>query len=99
MDEKFNKIEEVIKKTIHSQKLPGLKYKNYIFTLEEKTLYKRPEDKIAEALEKNPVEHFTNDKKTLARLIAAAVKKKCKRTPIGEKNDYKIMALRIRNLN
>lgn len=98
MDERFNNIEEVIKRTIYTQKLPGVKYKNYIFTLEEKIMYKRPEDKIAEALERNPMEQFTNDKKTLARLIAAAVKKKCKRTSNGERNDYKVMALRIRNL-
>lgn len=98
LDDRFNRIEDVIKRTIHHQKLPGVKYKNYIFTLEEKTLYKRPEDKIIEALERNPIENFTHDRKTLARLIADAVKKKCKRVS-GERTDYQNMALKIRELN
>lgn len=95
--DRFQRVEEIIKKTIHHQKLPGVKYKTFIFTLEEKTLYKRPEDKIIDALERNPIEHFAHDRKTLAKLIADAVKKKCRRTP-GEKNDYKNMALKIREL-
>lgn len=98
MSDRFQNVEEVIKKTIHHQKLPGVKYKNFIFTLEEKTLYKRPEDKIIDALERNPIEHYTHDRKTLAKLIADAVRKKCRRTP-GEKNDYRTMALKIRELN
>lgn len=98
MDDRFNKIEDVIKKTIHYQKLPGVKYKHYVFTLEPKTLYKRPEDKIIDALERNPIENFTHDRKTLARLIADTLKKKCRRVS-GEKLDYKSMALRIRELN
>lgn len=100
MDERFGRIEEVIKRTIHHQKLPGVKYKNYVFTLEPKTLYKRPEDKIIDALERNPIENFTHDRKTLARLIADAVKKKCRHSSSsGEKQDYKSMALKIRELN
>jgi hypothetical protein len=96
--DRFQKLEDVIKKTIHLQKLPGVKYKNYIFTLEQKTLYKRPEDKIIDALERNPVEHFAHDRKALARLIADAVKKKCRRNP-GEKNDYHAMMLKIREFH
>ena len=98
MDDRFNKIEEVIKRTIHHRKLPGVKYKHFIFTLEPKKLYKRPEDKIIDALERNPIENFTHDRKTLARLIADAVKKKCRSVSSHEKNDYKNMALRIREL-
>lgn len=98
LDDRFHKIEEVIKRTIHYQKLPGVKYKNYIFTLEEKIMYKRPEDKIIEALERNPIENFAHDRKTLAKLIADAVKKKCKRVS-GEKTDYQNMALKIRELH
>jgi hypothetical protein len=98
MAERYNQIEEVLKKTIHNQKLPGVKYKNYIFTLEEKVLYKRPEDKIAEALERNPVEHFANDRKTLARLIAQAVKKKCKHQPSTRPCDFNNTTLKIRLL-
>lgn len=97
LDDRFNKIEEVIKHTIHHQKLPGVKYKHYVFTLEPKTMYKRPEDKIIDALERNPIENFTHDRKTLARLIADAVKKKCRRHS-GEKHDVKTMMLKIREL-
>ena len=78
LDDRFNKIEDIIKRTIHHRKLPGIKYKHFIFTLEPKKLYKRPEDKIIDALERNPIENFTHDRKTLARLIADAVKKKCR---------------------
>jgi hypothetical protein len=97
MDDRFNKIEEVIKRTIHYQKLPGVKYKNYVFTLEPKAIYKRPEDKIIDALERNPIENFTHDRKTLARLIADTLKKKSRHSS-SEKIDYKSMALRIREL-
>lgn len=99
LDDRFKKIEEVIKRTIHYQKLPGVKYKNYIFTLEERTMYKRPEDKIIDALERNPIENFTHDRKTLAKLIADAVKKKCKRVSGGEKTDYQDLTLKIRELH
>lgn len=98
MDERFVRIEDVIKKTIYHQKLPGVKYKHYVFTLEPKTLYKKPEDKIIDALERNPVENFTHDRKTLARLIADAVKKKSKRVSSHEKHEFKNMALKIREL-
>jgi len=97
MDDRFNNIEEVIKRTIHYQKLPGVKYKNYVFTLEPKAIYKRPEDKIIDALERNPIENFTHDRKTLARLIADTLKKKSRHSSC-EKIDYKSMALRIREL-
>lgn len=98
LDDRFNKIEDIIKQTIHHQKLPGVKYKHYVFTLEPKTLYKRPEDKIIDALERNPIENFTHDRKTLARLIADAVKKKCRSVPSNERHDYKNMCLKIREL-
>lgn len=98
MDDRFSRIEEIIKQTIHSRKLPGVKYKQYLFTLEPKTLYKRPEDKIIDALERNPIENFTHDRKTLARLIADAVKKKCRNVSSHDKHDCKNMALRIREL-
>lgn len=98
MDDRFSKIEEIIKRTIHYQKLPGVKYKHYVFTLEPKKLYKRPEDKIIDALERNPIENFTHDRKTLARLIADAVKKKCRTVSSTEKHDCKNMELRIREL-
>lgn len=98
MDDRFQKIENIIKKTIHSQKLPGVKYKNYIFTLEEKTLYKRPEDKIIDALERNPIENFTHDRKTLAKLIADAVKKKSRHIT-RENPTYHHMTLKIREIN
>lgn len=94
-DDRFQKIEEIIKQTIHQQKLPGVKYKHYIFTLEPKTLYKRPEDKIIEALERNPLEHFKHDRKTLAKLIADAVKKKARHIT-NEKHDCANMCLKIR---
>lgn len=97
LDDRFNKIEEIIKGTIHHRKLPGVKYKHFIFTLEPKKLYKRPEDKIIDALERNPIENFTHDRKTLARLIADAVKKKC-RSSSNDKHECKNMILRIREL-
>ena len=96
MNDRFVKIEDIIKNTIHQQKLPGVKYKHYVFTLEPKTLYKRPEDKIIDALEKNPIENFTHDRKTLAKLIVDAVKKKTRNHTSHEKHDCKNMALRIR---
>ena len=99
LDHRFQKIEEIIKRTIHHQKLPGVKYKSYIFTLEEKKLYKRPEDKIIDALERNPLENFTHDRKTLAKLIADAVKKKSRHLTSGEKTDLQNMCLRIRELH
>lgn len=97
IDDRFGHVEDILKRTIHQQNLPGVKYKNYIFSLEGKTLYKRPEDKIAEALERN--QNMTNDKKTLAKLIADAVKKKCKRVSDGSNGDYKNMVLRIREFS
>lgn len=99
MDDRFQKIEDIIKRTILHEKLPGVKYKHHIFTLEPKTLYKKPEDKIIDALERNPIENFTNDRKTLARLLADAVKKKTKRVSLEERQDYRNMILRIRDLN
>lgn len=98
MDDRFNQIEDVIKRTIHHRRLPGIKYKHFIFTLEPKKLYKRPEDKIIDALERNPIENFTHDRKTLARLIADAVKKKCRNVSSSERNECKNMILRIREL-
>lgn len=98
LDDRFNKIEDVIKRTIHHRKLPGIKYKHFIFTLEPKKLYKRPEDKIIDALERNPIENFTHDRKTLARLIADAVKKKCRNVSSNERHECKNMILRIREL-
>ena len=93
--DRFNRIEEVLKRTIHTQKLPGVKYKNFVFVLNKKASYMRPEEKIAKALERNPVEHFANDRKGLARLIAQAVKKKCKQQP---SDDFKDTVLQIREV-
>lgn len=93
--DRFNRIEDVLKRTIHTQKLPGVKYKNFVFVLNKKTSYMRPEEKIAKALERNPVEHFANDRKGLARLIAQAVKKKCKQQP---SDDFKDTVLQIREV-
>lgn len=98
LSDRFNQIEEVLKRTIHTQKLPGVKYKNFIFVLEKKVPYMRPEEKIAKALERNPVEHFANDRKGLARLLAQAVKKKCKQQPSEHHNDLRNTALKIREL-
>jgi hypothetical protein len=98
MDDRFHKIEDIIKRTIHHRKLPGIKYKHFIFTLEPKKLYKRPEDKIIDALERNPIENYTHDRKTLARLIADAVKKKCRSVSSSERHECQNMILRIREL-
>lgn len=96
--DRFNQVEEVIKRTIHSKQLPGVKYKHYVFTLGKKAQYKRPEEKIAEALERNPIEHFAHDRRGLARLLAQAVKKKCKQQPSPQHNDYANTVLLIRDL-
>lgn len=96
LSERFNQVEETIKKTILHKKLPGIKYKQVVFTLGKKAQYKRPEEKIAEALERNPIEHFAHDRKGLARLLAQAVKKKCKQPP--SHNDPANTVLLIREL-
>jgi len=80
VETRFKELEKIIKKIIIKKDLPGVKYKNYIFTIEEKVVYKPPVDKIIETLERNPVEHFAHDKKTLAKMIVDAVKKKTRNT-------------------
>lgn len=96
--DRCSQVEDVLKRTIHHKKLPGIKYKQYLFTLEKRVVYKRPEEKIAEALERNPVEHFAHDRKGLARLLAQAVKKKCKQQPSDQHHDYQNTLLKIQQL-
>ena len=84
VQDRLIKVEDVLKKTILQQKLPGVKYKQYIFTLDKKPVFKHPAEKIMEALENNPLEHYGNDKKALARIIADAVKKKSRKTANDE---------------
>lgn len=98
IEERFNKVEEIVKKTIVQQKLPGVKYKQYIFTIEEKPVYKPQIDKITEALDRNPVEHFSHDKKTLAKIIVDAVKKKIRDNSDDVKKNHMNMGLKIRVL-
>ena len=97
VDDRLAKVEEVIKKTILHQKLPGVKYKQYIFTLDKKPVFKHPAEKIMEALENNPLEQFGNDKKALARIIDDAVKKKCRKNDNAD--EPSVMELRMRILN
>lgn len=97
VDERLGKVEEVIKKMIIHQKLPGVKYKQYIFTLDKKPVYKHPTEKIMEALENNPLEQYGNDKKALARIIADAIKKKSRKN--DNVDDPSVMELRMRILN
>lgn len=94
MDDRFRKVENTIKKTIHDQKLPGIRFKNVVFTIEEKVSYKQPEDKIRETLERNPIQ---NDSKTLAKLLAEAIRKKCRRVHNGDGARYEDMVLRVRS--
>lgn len=92
--DRVEKLEDILKRTIVSQKLPGIKYKQYVFTIEEKPIYKPSIDKIVDALNHNPIEHFSNDKKTLAKIIADAVKKKIR--DHSDKNDLSNMTLKTR---
>ena len=98
VDGHLERVENTLKKAIIGQKLPGVKYKHYIITLEERPVYKPPADKIIEVLEMNPLEHFTHDKKALARIIADAIKKKIRDNSDGLKKDIKTMCLKIRTL-
>lgn len=98
VDGHLDRVEESLKKAIMAQQLPGVKYKHYIITVEERPIYKPPAEKIIEVLEKNPIEHFTHDKKALARIIADAVKKKIRDTSDDVKKDIKTMGLKIRTL-
>jgi len=96
IEERFTKVENVLKKTIIQQKLPGVKYKQYIFTLEERPVYKPQIEKIVEALDRNPIEHFSHDKKTLAKIIVDAVKKKIRDKSDDAKKNHVNMGLKIR---
>lgn len=98
IEDRFNKVEDIVKRTIVQQKLPGVKYKQYIFTIEEKPVYKPQIDKITEALDRNPVEHFSHDKKTLAKIIVDAVKKKIRDNSDDVKKNHMNMGLKIRVL-
>lgn len=96
IESRFNKVEETLKNTIIQQKLPGVKYKQYIFTIEEKAVYKPQIDKIMDALHSN--EHFSQDKKALAKIIANAVKKKVRDNSEEAKKNNKHVGIKIRML-
>jgi hypothetical protein len=98
LEKRLHKVEDVLKQTIINEKLPGIKYKHYIFTIEEKAVYKHNVDKIVEALNTNPIEHFSHDKKTLAKIIADAVKKKARDNSDEVRKNHENMGLRIRVL-
>lgn len=98
IDEHLERVEEILKKAIMGQKLPGVKYKQYIITLEEKPVYKPQAEKIIEVLETNPIEHFTHDKQALARIIADAIKKKIRDTSDKMKKDIKTLGIKIRTI-
>jgi len=99
LDTRLQKLEEDLKKSILAQNLRGVKYKQYIVAIEEKSAYKPPLEKIIEALENNPVEHYSHDKKMLAKIIADAVKKKCKQTKGKDKNDLSGLCIKIKSVN
>lgn len=92
--ERFIKIEDVLKKTIIEQKLPGIKYKQHVFTIEEKPVYKPPVDKIVDALNNNPIENYSENKETLAKIIAECIKKKIR--DHNNKNNYTHLILKTR---
>lgn len=96
--ERFDKVEMMLKKLIMTQKLPGVKYKQYIFTLEEKPVFKDPMEKIKEALEKNPVERFQHNRQALAQIIADSVKRKVRDHSVEVKTNPSTMCLKIRVL-
>jgi len=98
VDSHLDRVEDVLKKAILAQELPGVKYKQYIITVEERPVFKPPADKIIEVLENNPIEHFTHDKKALARIIADAVRKKVRDMSDSSKKNVKTLALKIRTL-
>ena len=102
MEEKSRPIEnrmktvgDTIKKTILHHGLPGVKYNGFIFYLEKKPVFDNPAEKIARALENNP--DHNNDKKTLARIIADALKKKTRKKNVEDAPEN--MDLKIRIIN
>lgn len=97
IDTRLDFLETHLKQMIHTQNLRGVRYKQYIVALEEKPLFKPQMDKIIDALENNPIEQYSHDKKTLARIIADAVKKKCKLATATNKNDLSKFCIRIRH--
>lgn len=99
VEERFEEVEKILKHLIMSQKLPGVKYKQYIFTLEEKPLYKPPMEKIKDALENNPLEHYQHNKQALAQIIADAMKRKVRDNSLETKQNPKAMCLKIRTLD
>lgn len=96
VEKRFHKVEDVLKRTIVRERLPGLKYKNCIFTIEERPVYKQNVDKIIEALNTNPIEHYGSDKKMFAKIIADAVKKKCRDNSEEVRKNYQNMGLKVR---
>jgi hypothetical protein len=99
LEERFYEVEGMLKQLIMSQKLPGVKYKQFIFTLEEKPVYKPPMQKIKDALEKNPIEHYQHNKQALAQIIADAMKRKVRDNSYEVKNSPSAMCLKIRILD
>jgi hypothetical protein len=75
--------------------LRGVKYQKHTISLDERPVFKQSIDKIIDALENNPLEHYENDKKTLARIINDAVKKKCRNNI--DKNDPASLCIRVKN--
>lgn len=96
IEDRFRALEDILKTTILQQKLPGVKFKQYIFSLDKKPVFKHPTEKIMDALENNPLEHY--DRKTLACIIADAIKKKTRRDSVGQ-DDPSLLELKIRILS
>ena len=96
LEERFEEVEKMLKHLIISQKLPGVKYKKFIFTLEEKPVYKPPMEKIKEALENNPLDQFQHNTQALAQIIADAMKRKVRDNSSEVKQHPKAMCLKIR---
>lgn len=95
IDERIRSTETDLIKTLLRLNLRGVKYQKQTISLDERPVFKQPIDKIIEALENNHLEHYENDKKTLARIINDAVKKKCRNNI--DKNDPANLCIRVKN--
>lgn len=96
INERFAQVENKLKNLIMSQNLPGVKYKQYIFTLEEKAVFKSSMEKIKDALENNPLEHYQHNKQAFAQILADSLKRKVRDNSSEVKKDPGSMCLKIR---
>jgi hypothetical protein len=96
INSRIQELESELKKMMITNNLPGFKFKRYIFSLEEKAVFKPPADKIAEALERTHIENYSHNKKGLANLLADAVKKKVRETSQESRQNMKNMVLKMR---